>query len=30
VFEVINVNQDFFIGSNWLDAYFSISTVSPQ
>jgi lipopolysaccharide transport system ATP-binding protein len=30
VFDVINVNQDFFIGSNWLDAYFSISTVSPR
>jgi len=25
VFDVINVNQDYFIGSNWLDAQFSIS-----
>ncbi|MBF6648516.1 ABC transporter ATP-binding protein [Methylobacter sp. BlB1] len=25
VFDVINVNQEYFIGSNWLDAQFSIS-----
>ena len=28
VFDVINVDQDFFIGSNWLDAKFIVSRVS--